>query len=88
MEYFAICGITVNNCREDRINYASSLHHTVSFHYLNELKLIFKFTSSYCALRGRNFALETASKSVLVHTPWIPGQRPDSAARVGDQFNS
>lgn len=46
MEYFAICGITVNNYREDHINYASSLHDTVSFHYLNELKLIFKFTSS------------------------------------------
>lgn len=88
MEYFAICGITVNSYGEDYINYASSLHYTVSSHYLNELKLIFKFTSSYWVLRGRNFELETAFKSVLVYTPQTPGQRSDSAACVGDQFNS
>lgn len=88
MEYFAICGITVNNWGEDYINYASSLHYTVSSHYLNELKLILKFTSPYWVLRGRNFELETAFKSVLVYTPQIPGQRSDSAACVGDQLNS
>jgi len=52
MEYFAICGTTVNSCREDGINYASSLHHTVSFHYLNELELIFQAHLTTTVLSG------------------------------------